>query len=460
MGSAFVKLKKLILLAGDVAILYLSLWCAVLVRLNVSDGSRVTFEEHLAPYTVVFVLWLLIFAANGMYDLAIASTNARFARTLAVTLAVCALTATGVFYFAPFGNISPKTTLFLHLGLFTAMFIAWRTLYNTMFGRVLLRTRVLLIGDNEEIRELIPLIRTQPSLGYDLAGIILPEDGTWIPDPQPPVTRRGFSDFQKVIREEKIGALVLGMSPRQSSDLAHRLYESIFLQVRFIDAIPFYEQLTRRVPVAAVSRVWFLENLREGEKRAFDFAKRGADLTLGLCVLLFTTLLIPFVAVAIAASSGRPIFYSQTRVGRLGKPFRMIKFRTMIRNAEADGVQFAEKQDRRITPIGRLLRATRIDELPQVWNVLKGDMSFVGPRPERPEFVQELETAMPFYSMRHLIRPGLTGWAQIEFPYANTIEQNLKKLQYDLYYIKHRSLLLETMILLRTIGIILRAKGQ
>lgn len=459
MGSAFVKLKKLILLAGDLAILYLSLWLAVLVRLQLADGSRVTFEEHLAPYSVVFFLWLLIFAANGMYDLAIASTNVRFIRTLAVTLAVCALTATGVFYFVPFGNISPKTTLFLHLGLFAAMLLIWRTLYNTVFGRVL-RTRVLLIGDNEEIRELIPLIRNQPSLGYDLAGIILPEDGTWIPDPQPPITRRGFSDFQKIIKEEKIGALVLGMSPRQSSDLAHRLYESIFLQVRFIDALPFYEQLTHRVPVAAVSRVWFLENLREGEKRAFDFSKRGGDLVIGGFVFVFTLLITPFVAAAILLTSGRPILFRQTRVGRLGKPFRMIKFRTMIRDAEVDGAQFAEKKDHRVTPIGRLLRATRIDELPQVWNVLAGDMSFVGPRPERPEFVKELESAMPFYSMRHLIRPGLTGWAQIQFPYANTIEQNLKKLQYDLYYIKHRNLLLEIMILLRTVGIILRAKGQ
>lgn len=460
MEEAFVKLKKGILLCGDVAILYATLWLAVQIRLQTATGSRVTFEEHFGPYTLVFVLWLIIFAAHGMYDLTIVATNTRFFRALSSTLVVSALTATGVFYFIPFGNISPKTTLFLHLFLFVALFVAWRLIYNLFFSRVLLRTRVLLVGDSEEIRELISLIPSHPGLGYDLVGIILPADGTWLPEEKLPIVHRGFSDFEHILRNEKIGTVVLGMSPRLSDDLARRLYESIFLQVRIVDSIPFYETLTRRVPVAAITHVWFLENLREGEKRAFDFIKRASDMVMGIVVATFTALAFPLVALAIIGTSGRPIFYTQTRVGRHGRLFRILKFRTMVKNAEVDGAQFAERKDRRVTPIGRILRATRIDELPQILNVLAGDMSIIGPRPERPEFVKELEAAMPYYAMRHLIRPGLTGWAQIEFPYASSIPENLKKLQYDLFYIKQRGLLLDAKILLRTIGIIVRAKGQ
>ncbi len=460
MEQGIVKLKRGILLIGDVAVLYASLWLAVWLRGAFSNAARAPFTEHLLPFSVVFVLWIAVFAGNGLYDLARARNNFRFYRIFAGSLLAAALIAVGFFYLTPIGGIAPKTTLLLQLAIFAAAFVLWRTVYNAVIGGVLLRTRVLFVGDNDEIRELLPALAASPALGYDVAGIILPDAGTWLPDVPPPLTARGFADFASRIRETRADLVVLGISPRQSPDLARQLYESIFLKTRFVDSIPFAETITRRVPVDAITHVWFLENLRESEKRLTDAAKRGVDVVLALVGLALCLVLLPPVILVMLVLQGRPVFFLQTRVGRGGRAFRIIKLRTMVRDAERDGAQFAIARDRRVTPLGRFLRATRIDEWPQLWNVLVGDMSVVGPRPERPEFVAELERAMPFYAMRHLARPGLTGWAQIEFPYASTIEQNLKKLQYDLFYIKHRGMLLDLVILLRTVGIILRAKGQ
>ncbi len=460
METRAVKLKRAILLGGDALVLYASLWIAVSLRGLGAAGVRPDFGEHVIPYSAVFALWLLTFAANGLYDLRAARNTLRFFGTFFASLAVAALLAIGFFYLTPFVGIAPKTTLLLHLATFALLFPSWRAAYNALFGGVLLRQRVLFVGDSDEVRELLPALRANPALGYDVAGIILPEGGTWLPEDPPPLTVRGFADFARRVRESRADTVVLGASPRQSPELARQLYESVFLGVRFVDAVSFSETITRRVPVAAITHAWFLENLREAEKHAGDLFKRALDVGLALVGLALCVVLLPIVLLAMLLTQGRPVFFSQVRVGRGGKGFRMWKLRTMVRDAEKDGARFAEKGDPRVTPLGRLLRATRVDELPQLWNVFKGEMSFVGPRPERPEFVAELEREMPFYAMRHLVRPGLTGWAQIEFPYANTIAQNLKKLQYDLYYVKHRGVPLDLFILLRTLNIIVRAKGQ
>ena len=181
---------------------------------------------------------------------------------------------------------------------------------------------------------------------------------------------------------------------------------------------------------------------------------------MAFCLGLTSLPLFPFIAAAVKLNSPGNVFYTQKRIGKGGQMFWLLKFRSMVQDAEKDGAKWAEKEDTRITKVGNFLRKSRLDELPQLWNVLKGEMSFIGPRPERPEFVRELEKQIPFYQTRHLIKPGLTGWAQINFPYGASVEDAMEKLQYDLYYIKHRSLVLDFGVVLKTIKIVLSRGGR
>lgn len=218
----------------------------------------------------------------------------------------------------------------------------------------------------------------------------------------------------------------------------------------------FVENHLKRVPVRQLTNEWFLYSTLLGLDPHYRIAKRLFDLGIATAGLLLTAPIVVLAALAIRLTSRGPAFYSQTRVGLYNQPFRIYKLRTMTTNAEQSGAQWAKKADPRVTPLGRLLRKTRIDELPQFWNILRGDMAFIGPRPERPEFTRELAEQIPFYEKRHLVKPGLTGWAQINYPYGASVTDALKKLEYDLYYIKHGSLQLDLHIVVRTLGAIMK----
>ncbi|HEY9723556.1 MAG TPA: sugar transferase [Oscillatoriaceae cyanobacterium] len=226
--------------------------------------------------------------------------------------------------------------------------------------------------------------------------------------------------------------------------------------------LPFvaaYENLSARIPVDHIDETWFVRSDALEQRFAFRIGKRVLDCVVAFFGLCFTALILPFVALAIKLADPGPIFYSQARVGRLGKEFRMYKFRTMRVDAEKDGAVWAAVNDQRVTKVGAFLRQTRLDELPQFWNVLKGEMSLVGPRPERPEFVSMLSQAIPFYDRRHAVLPGVTGWAQVMFPYGASVEDAKEKLQYDFYYVNNRSFYLDLKILFRTAFVMLRKFG-
>jgi len=203
-----------------------------------------------------------------------------------------------------------------------------------------------------------------------------------------------------------------------------------------------------------------LENVIELDKRKFEQIKRLIDVVLAVLFFLPFALLAPFAAMAIKLTSRGNVFYKQKRLGKNGKIFEIIKFRSMAKDAEKDGAKWAQIRDKRVTAVGKFLRKTRLDELPQILSVLKGDLSFIGPRPERPEFVDELSQKIPHYSMRHIVKPGLSGWAQINFPYGSSVNDSMQKLQYDLYYVKNRSLILEAIIILKTIMTVLKIEGR
>ena len=230
--------------------------------------------------------------------------------------------------------------------------------------------------------------------------------------------------------------------------------------VKIEEATSWLEKISGKIEIENLYPSWLMFN--EGFRRStvFIVVRRGLSVFISLVGLLLTLPLLPLIILAVKLDSEGPVFYTQTRVGKRGRLFKVVKFRTMRQDAEAaNGPQWADNDDPRVTRVGRFLRTARLDEIPQLWCVLKGDMAFVGPRPERPEFIELLSKEIPYYGVRHMVRPGITGWAQIKYKYGSTIEDAREKLQYDLYYIKNASIGLDLLIMFQTIKTVLLLRG-
>jgi len=319
----------------------------------------------------------------------------------------------------------------------------WRR-YFWLFLSKVSKIKILFFGTSKEVEDLADYLKTNTQLGYEPTVILAGVDHNLI----------------DLIRKNKIQLIVASKNIMEDEIAVKIFYEALPLGVSILDFPTFYETVAEKIPVSVISESWFLVNLVEINKRLFESFKRIFDIVLSIIFGIPTIVLLPLIGILIKLSSDGPIFYRQKRAGKNGEIFEIVKFRSMVQGAEKNGAQWANEKDERITGMGKILRKTRIDELPQLWNVLKGEMSFIGPRPERPEFIDELQKQIPHYAMRHLVKPGLTGWAQIKFPYGASVEDALEKLQYDLYYIKNRSMILDLAITLRTIATMISHAGR
>jgi len=441
------NLKKIILLFGDVAILYLSLWLTLLIRYG-ADFDFQRWQQHFWPFAIIYFFWLIVFYIAGLYELTLARNNVNFYSTLFRGLMINAGLAIAFFYFIPYFGITPKTNLFLNLIILTLLFSSWRQLYNYLLKASALVNNVLFIGKNKETDQISQIIKNNPQLGYRTIKQINPQD---IQTP---------FDLLEMATQKNIRTIITAIDPHQDSKLVQSLYQCLPLKISFSDLPSFYEKILGKVPISSIGEIWFLENLTESQKNFYEATKRILDMLIAFTFGVISLILYPLITLAIKLDSPGPIFFKQRRIGQDGQIFKVIKFRSMIKEAEKNGAQWADQQDHRITRVGRLMRKTRSDELPQLWNVFIGQMSFIGPRPERIEFVQQLEKEIPYYQIRHIVKPGLTGWAQVNFRYGASVEDSIEKLQYELYYIKHRSLVLDLSIVLRTIKIVLKGGGR
>jgi len=406
------------------------------------------WNQHFLPFTIIYALWLIVFFIAGLYELTLARNNITFYSTLLRGLMINIGLAIAFFYFIPYFGITPKTNLFLNIGIFTLLFSVWRQFYNHLVKSSALLENVLIIGWNKEIAQIIKIVRKNPQLGYRIVKQVKPRD---IQTP---------FDLLEMATQENIKTIITAIDPHQDARLVQSLYQCLPLKIDFSDLPSFYEKILGKVPISGIGEIWFLENLTENEKNFYEAFKRVFDMLGALIFGLISLIFYPIIILAIKIDSKGPVFYRQRRIGHDGQIFKVIKFRSMVDEAEKNGAQWADEQDHRITKIGRFIRKIRLDELPQLWNILTGQMSFIGPRPERIEFVQQLEKEVPYYQIRHIVRPGLTGWAQVNFHYGASVKDSIEKLQFELYYIKHRSLVLDISILLRTIKIILTGGGR
>ena len=441
------NIKRITLLIGDIIVLYASLWLMLFIRYGAKPDINL-WQQHFQPFTIIYALWLIVFFIAGLYDISLARNNINFYSTLLRGLLINIGLAITFFYFLPFFGITPKTNLFLNIGIFTVLFAVWRQLYNHLVKSTALINNILIIGKNKEIDQIIKLVEKNPQLSYKIVKRMNPQD-----------IKTPF-DLLEIATSKNIKTIITAIDPHQDARLVQSLYQCLPLKISFNDVPSFYEKILGKVPISSIGEIWFLENLTEDQKNFYEAFKRILDMLSAFIFGVISLFFYPLIALIIKIDSHGPVFYKQRRISQDGQIFKVIKFRSMVEEAEKEGAQWADQQDHRITKIGRFLRKTRMDEWPQLWNVFIGQMSFIGPRPERIEFVQQLEKEIPYYQIRHIVRPGLTGWAQVNFHYGASVEDSIEKLQYELYYIKHRSFILDLSILLRTIKIILKGGGR
>ncbi len=432
------KATVLLLLLGDIVALYAALLLTLLLRYGGSFYQEF-LDVHATPFTIIFIPWLLIFYIAGLYDLRRLRNNIDFLKTLALSLVANAVVAILLFYLIPSFGIAPKTNLILFIVIFAMIELSWRRAWNRATETGEAPNKVFLVGDGPAATEIERTIAENKQLGYAVTARIKEETAYQSP-----------GVLETAVREHGANLVVVPREFKQKNSLAAVLYRLFGNGILIADVESFYESIMRKIPLGELGETWFLENI-ENVARFYDPFKRSIEF---LAAVLIGIVLLPIeilIAFIVKATSRGPAIYKQARIGRSNRTFTLYKFRTMRADAERNGAQWAAKNDARVTPVGKVLRASHLDELPQLWNIVKGDLSFVGPRPERPEIVEKLKVRIPFYDVRLLVTPGVTGWAQIHHRADLTTEDVKEKLQYDVYYLKNRSPILDLAIILKTL---------
>ena len=344
-----------------------------------------------------------------------------------------------------------------------ASILLWRFLYIYLIESPRFYKRVLVVGEVSNIDSLVKSLRNSDP-NYKIVGFINSEETTSESVKFKGLKEFDSADFLDIIEKEKISEILVASFNTEAitAEVYHDLMLLLERGFKIRDYTQVYEEMLLRVPIQFVGKDFYkyFPFSRSNENQLYIFFHRLFDVLFSIVGVLIGIILLPLIYIGNLLGNKGPLFYSQERVGRNGKPFNILKLRTMIVNAEADGVKWAKKDDKRVTAFGKFLRRSRLDEIPQFYNVLKGDMSIIGPRPERPFFVNELSRIIPFYETRHIIKPGLTGWAQVKTRYGASVDDSLLKLQYDLFYIKHRSIFLDFNIAIKTLSTILYYRGQ
>lgn len=441
----------LFLLVGDIILMYSALFLALAVRYNdFSIFAGPNTKQLVLNFSVVYPFWVLLLFSLGFYD----NLNIKRLSDFLKKLGVFILFASGIgvfyFYFNPRTSIDPKTILLLNVVFFSAFLLGWRYLCAKI---IVAKEKIIVVGYNSSLDEMISSQLGRS--GYEIAAFF--DFGSRKNDllPLEKSSKNGIitdlGELRKMIDREKINIIVMAARIWDDKNLPSAIFSGLPLRISYISFENFYETISQKVSLGTIDEIWFLENISKPETGFYGIFKRAFDVALSFAGLLLTAAIFPFVALAIELDSRGPVLYSQARSGKEGRIFKLYKFRTMKTDAEKNGPQWSSgKDDPRVTRVGKFLRSTHIDEFPQFFNILKGDLSFVGPRPERPELVAKLEDEIPFYKIRRLIRPGFTGWAQLQYGYTASIKEAEEKFKYDLYYLKNRSFMLDISIVLKT----------
>jgi sugar transferase (PEP-CTERM system associated) len=451
--NVYYPARTLVLVGGEAIVVCASFLLACLIRFGPDSYLILNYENGLYKILGISGMALLFLHYFDLYDLQRLRARGELYFRLLVVLGVLSLCMAGL------GSVFPELMLgnaayLTGLSIMTVGLFVWRASYGWLLRQPFLRERVYVLGAGDRAQRLVDALRTRPELGMEVigwAGAL--GNGS--------LSREELANRLRNLRDEhQIDRVIVAMSDRRGTMPVRELLELRMLNIQIEDATGLLEKVTGKIDVDELHPSWLIFSDGFRLSAAFLTARRFFSMVVSLVCLLVCLPLIPLIILGIKLSSPGPVLYRQRRVGRHGGVFVCYKFRTMWADAEADsGATWASDDDPRITRFGQLLRKMRLDEIPQFWNVMKGDMGFVGPRPERPEFVDQLFKEIPYYHLRHIIRPGITGWAQVNYGYGASVEEAKEKLRYDLYYIKNISFALDLLVLFQTIKIVLLGRG-
>ena len=425
------------------------------------DYFSVTKENW--TWVLVLLIYISVFGTVfELYDLQKASRLEKVVSNIVLTASVTVLFYLLTPFFTPFLPTNRLQILYFYLAIISALFI-WRLVYINFITSPRFYKKVLIVGETSNIETIVDAFNNSDP-NYKIVGFINCEEPLENRLKYKGIREYEPSEIHQVIKKEKISEIVV--ASYNAETITSNIYNDLIMLLErgfpIKEYTQVFEDMTYRVPVQFVGKDFYkyFPFSRSNQNKFYLFYHRLFDILFSFTGVLVGLCIFPIIFIGNLFANQGPVFYFQDRVGKNGKVFSIIKFRTMIVNAEKQGAVWAAKNDERVTPFGKFLRRSRLDEVPQFLNILKGDMSLIGPRPERPYFVKELSQVIPFYETRHIIKPGLTGWAQVKVRYGSTIEDSLLKLQYDLYYIKHRSFFLDANVIVKTLSTMLFFRGQ
>jgi len=452
--------RMLLLLLTEAMLLFGGLVVAVYARLGAVDAEDALIQRNgFYKAALATIFCLASFYLFDLYDFVVMHDRRELVLRLMQALGLAWVALALMFYAVPQVMIG-RGVSFISLPLALLLMVAWRVAIHWVLGHPELGERILIVGSGPFAIEIARETLGRPDAGFRVVGFV---------DSDPALVGQSLinpkvigltSELGELVKSEKIDRIVVAIGDRRGQFPTQELLRlSLSGDVSIEESASFYERLTGRVLLDMIRPSWLIFSSRGQRVRTSEVARAIMHRTIALLGAIISLPIAIVTAILIKIDSRGPVLYKQQRVGKNGRAFTLMKFRSMRTDAEKDGPVWAKSEDERMTRLGRIIRKIRVDEIPQFWNILRGDMNFVGPRPERPHFVAQLAQEIPFYEQRHLIPPGLTGWAQIKYPYGASIEDAKQKLQYDLYYIKNQNLTLDATILFETIKTILFGRG-
>ncbi len=434
------KREPFLLLIGDIICLALSLWLMLYLR-GFNLPSWEVFQAHLAPFGILFIASVIVFYISGLYEKHNSILRSRLTSVIIKSQIANALVAISFFYFVPYFGITPKTNLFIYLLISILIISLWRLVFYPLLlpGK---KRRAVIIGSGSEMEEIIQEVNNDPHYDFQFSRVIDLNTTNKITIPD---------IIKHEVTENEVSMIVIDLDHASIKDVSPKLFDLIFMNVDFVPMYSVYEHVFYRIPYSALKHDWFIENISSHAKGVYTFGKRVIDVILGGIAFIISLIFYPIVWTLLKIQDGGPLFVYQERMGQGNQKFMIRKFRSM-KQAKTDDGAWVGENDPRITAFGRILRKTSIDEFPQFWNVLKGDLSLIGPRPDLYDRGLELTSEIPYYNIRNLLKPGLSGWAQVnqDLP-PQSLDATKLRLAYDIYYVKNKSLFMDFVIVLKTI---------